>query len=589
MKNEDLRWNLDDLVRAKDFEKVFGQAIKEILLLQKEFRKLSPSVSADIFRKAVGRLEKVKDFSSKIMDFSMLYFTTHLTEDRAFGFKSKADEIDIMFTETYLELSRWLQGLPVSGMKTLDKKNQARLMKSIPKLHFMFEKLLEGKKHTLSIEEERMTTRKDTNLKSSILGLYQLIVNDYQYEFKSGKKKPIILKTSAEVSPYVHSSDPSDREGAYKAIFGPYEKDLLKHFNIYQAISKDWDENARLRGYPSPISFRNFRNDIEDKTIETVMSVCTENRHLFQEYFRIKAKALKMKKLRRYDIYAPVGGKEHRYTFKESKTKVLNIFKEFNAGFYDRARLIFDENHVDSHPRQGKRSGAFCATTAPSLTPYVLLNFNGTPTSLMTMAHELGHGIHSLYSNKLSTLVQSEPLPLAETASTFSEMLIFERLLQELKNPEEKKTLLFEKLGSSYATIIRQNYFVKFEMVAHEEIRKGITAKDLCELYMLNLKEQFGNSLDISGEFRFEWTYIPHIFRTPFYCYAYNFGELLAMSLYSIYRERGKGFIPKIEMILSSGGSERPSKLLKEVGIDINSKNFWNGSFSMIREWLKML
>lgn len=302
-----------------------------------------------------------------------------------------------------------------------------------------------------------------------------------------------------------------------------------------------------------------------------------------------KAKALGMKKLRRYDIYAPVGGKEHKYTFEESKKKVLEIFNEFTPGFHARAKLIFDEEHVDSHPRQGKRSGAFCSTTAPSITPYVLLNFNGTPNSLMTMAHELGHGIHSLYSNKLSTLVQSEPLPLAETASTFSEMLIFDRLLEEIKNPEEKKTLLFEKIGSSYATIIRQNYFVKFEVAAHDAIKKGTTAKGLCDIYSENLKEQFGSSIDISDEFRFEWSYIPHIFRTPFYCYAYNFGELLAMSLYSIYKSRGKSFIPKIEMILASGGSEKPSRLLKSIGIDINSKSFWNGSFSMIREWLKLL
>ncbi len=590
MKKEAIKWNLDDMIKEKDFDSFHKKTIRELKNLSKAIYSLSPNMKVKDFKNFIKKFEKVIALSYRVTDFSMIYFTTHLNDDKTLYYQGKSKDVSLLKEELQITFERWAKSLSVKGLKKLDTKNADRLFKAFPEFNFLLEHLRESKKHSLPLDEEKIITKKNTNLKSPLLQLYSMITNEFSYEIKLGKsRKPKKIDSVSELAKYIRSNNPAHRRAAYQAMFSPYKKNLSKLFNIYQAVVRDWSDNAAVRKYKSPISIRNFSNNIEDRTIETLMDVCSENRTVFQEYFRLKARELKVKKLKRYDIYAPIGEGAANYTFKEAKKKVFEVFKNFTPGFYNRAKLIFDDRHVDSHPRKGKRSGAFCATVTPKITPYVLLNFNGKTSDMMTMAHELGHGIHSLYSNKLSILVRSEPLPLAETASTFSEMLVFDKLVSEIKDKKAKKAFLFEKIASSYATILRQNYFVKFEIAAYNKILEGVTGEELCDLYYDNLKEQFGNSIIIPNEFRYEWSYIPHIFRTPFYCYAYNFGELLSMSLYAIYKQEGKSFIPKIERILSAGGSEKPSRLLNEIGIDINSKEFWQGSFKLVRTWIDML
>ncbi len=586
MEKQDIRWDLNDILNADDFDRNHKDLIQMIKKASANFYKLFPDMSEKEFKGFLRSYEKLLEKYSRLGNFAFLYGATHINDNKTFYYRAKASEISNLYNDYALNVTHFLMGENVKGVKRLDKKNAKRLFAIIPQLEYFFKHLQEAKKYTLSFQEERIIARKNTNLKSPLLQLYSMITNDFKYHFKPKGKKTRIIKTLGELTLNVRSSDPEMRKATYKALFKPYKENINKIFAIYQAISKDWDDNVILKKYSCPISIRNFSNDIDDKTVGTLMEVCSNNKQIFQKYFKLKAKVLKVKKLSRYDIYAPVGHHTKKYTLKEAKKKVLNVFDDFASGFCNGGKSIFDANHVDSNPRENKRSGAFCATVSTKVTPYVLLNFNGNADALMTMAHELGHGIHSLYSNKLSLLVSHSPLPLAETASTFSEMLMFDRLLSEIKDKKEKITLLFEKLGSSYATIMRQNYFVKFEIAAHNLLQKGATAEDLCKIYMENLKEQFGNSITIPSEFRYEWSYIPHIFNTPFYCYAYNFGELLSMALYSLYKEKGRSFIPKIEKILSSGSSVKPDELLKEVGIDINSKRFWQGSFKIIENWL---
>jgi len=207
-----------------------------------------------------------------------------------------------------------------------------------------------------------------------------------------------------------------------------------------------------------------------------------------------------------------------------------------------------------------------------------------------TLAHELGHGIHALYANHHSVSSQNAGLPLCETASTLLEMVMFEKLLKQAENDQVRKALLFNKMAGSFATVLRQNYFVKFEIKAHEAIERGVTGEELSDIYFNDiLKPQFGDSLSIDDSFRYEWAYLPHIVHTPFYCYAYSFGELLSLALFSEYKKQGSVFVPKIEKILAYGGSKSPQKILGEVGIDINSRAFWQGSFDIIKGWQKQL
>jgi len=231
----------------------------------------------------------------------------------------------------------------------------------------------------------------------------------------------------------------------------------------------------------------------------------------------------------------------------------------------------------------------FCATVSPKISPYVLLNHTGSLRDVYTLAHELGHGIHSLLANKHYPSIQSANLPLAETASTLGETILFEKILSKEKDKEKRKSMLWNKMADSYATILRQNYFVLFEIEAHEMISRGSNEKELADLWLKNLKHQFGKSVEVDKVFGYEWSYISHIVNSPFYCYAYNFGELLALSIYMEYKEKGNEVAKKVNRILAAGGSEDPIKLLKKEGFEVDKKEFWEKGFEVIRKWQEAL
>jgi oligoendopeptidase F len=253
------------------------------------------------------------------------------------------------------------------------------------------------------------------------------------------------------------------------------------------------------------------------------------------------------------------------------------------------AQRVFDRQHLDSEVRPGKRSGAFCLTAVPNLTPWVLLNFQGKAEDVTTMAHELGHAIHSMLAENHSIFTFHASLPLAETASTFGEMMLVDRLLQQESNEALRRDLLFRQVDDAYATIQRQAFFALFEKEAHAMIQQNAGVFDLADAYLDNLHQQFGDSVEISDIFRWEWISIPHLYNVPFYVYAYAFGQLLVLSLYKQYRMQGEAFKPHYLKILSSGGAEAPIKLLADAAIDIRQESFWQGGFVVISGLINQL
>ncbi len=246
---------------------------------------------------------------------------------------------------------------------------------------------------------------------------------------------------------------------------------------------------------------------------------------------------------------------------------------------------MIEKKHIDSELRDSKQGGAFCSTITPKIDPFVLLNFDGTIRDISTMAHEFGHAIHSVLASDKPISVQHAPLPLAETASVFGEMLLNDKIFNSVA-VSEKKILLAEQIDDFYATIMRQTYFTIFEVSAHDSISENnaTTIDELADLYLGNLKEQFGDSVKITDDFKYEWLYIPHIYHSPFYCYAYSFGNLLVMSLYQKYKNEGRDFIPKYTRILSSGGTKKPEDLLMDEGIDITKESFWQKGFDLVND-----
>jgi oligoendopeptidase F len=296
-----------------------------------------------------------------------------------------------------------------------------------------------------------------------------------------------------------------------------------------------------------------------------------------------------MDRLRRYDVYAPVAKSEKSYPFDQAVEMVLAAFQGFHPQVAGLARRVFEEKHLDSEVRAGKRGGAFCYPVVPDLTPWVLVNYQGRPDDVATLAHELGHAVHSMLAEDHNLFTYHATLPLSETASTFGEIILIDRLLEMESDENVRRDLLFRQMDDAYATIMRQAFFALFERTAHEMIKQGASVDELSNAYMENLRAQFGEVVEVSEEFRWEWVSIPHIYDRPFYVYAYAFGQLLVLALYQQFQSEGESFKPRYLKILAAGGSASPADVLTEAGIDISREEFWQGGFDVLSAMLDKL
>ena len=579
------KWNLSELAKnpkSPEFQKQVQELEKQAIRFEKIKSKLDPKMSSKKFMNILEEVESISENMSKIGGYASLSYSSDTQSDEATSLLTKMSKLGSDISNKILFFDLWWK-------TQVDDKNAKRLMKDTGELtEYLAHKRLFAK-YALSEPEEKIINTLDVTGISALVKLYDKITNAYEYKMKIGTKTKTL--TREELTNYVRSVDPKIRETAYKTILSKYEKNRGVIGEIYQNIVLNWkDEGIEIRGYDSPISMRNIGNDVDDKTIESLLSVCRKNSTVFQKFFVQKAKMLELKKIRRYDLYAPAANKikEKNYSYNKSVKLVFESLGKFSNTLEEFARKVFNENHIDSSVRQGKRDGAFCSTLTPKITPYVLVNFTGKSRDVFTLAHELGHAVHSQAAQNRSILVQDAPLPLAETASTFSELLLYDNISDKISD-DEKKIMLSEKIDDLYATILRQSFFTIFEIDAHEQIGKGTTVDEISKTYLQNIKEQFGKSVIVSEDFGIEWSCIPHFYHTPFYCYAYSFGNLLALSLFQRYKKEGKDFVPSYINILAAGGSKKPEKLLSEYGFDIRSPKFWQEGFDYVNEQVKTL
>ena len=579
------KWDLKELVKnpkSPAFEKQIKDVERQVKQFQKIRSALNPKMSSKDFQKILSELENISEKISIIGGFASLDYSADTQSDEATALMTRISKLGADVSNQMLFFDLWWK-------RSIDEKNAQRLIKESGDLkNFLRHKRLIAK-YSLSEPEEKIINTLDVTGATALVKLYDKITNAFEYEVKiKGKKKKM---TREELTSLVRNANPKIREDAYKSLLTKFTINKGVLGEIYQNIVLNWkDEGIEIRGYQSPISMRNIGNDVNDKTISSLLEVCKKNSDVFQNFFGLKAKMLGMKKLRRYDLYAPVTSKfkEKNYPYDKSVKLVLDSLNRFSSKLSDSAKTVFDQNHVDSSVRTGKRDGAFCSTLTPNITPYVLVNFTGKSRDVFTLAHELGHAVHSISASKKSILVQDPPLPLAETASTFSELLLYDNLADKIKD-DEKQIMLAEKIDDLYATIMRQSYFTIFEIDAHKQIANTTTVDELSKTYVNNLKQQFGNSIKISEDFGIEWSCIPHFYHTPFYCYAYSFGNLLALSLFQRFKKEGKDFVPSYIEILAAGGSEKPEDLLSKYGIDIMSKKFWQDGFDYVKDQVSML
>ena len=576
-------WSLDDLYKSMDDPKIeaeFEGARKSVEAFKAYREKLTADISEELFLKVIVDYESIVRMMTRLFGYAQLSFAANTQDQNAQAMVAKMDQFQAEMANESLFFNLW--------WKALDDENANRLLDASGDYRYWLVTIRNFKDFTLSEPEEKIINIKDVTGVAALNMLYDSITNRYTFKVTvDGEEKEM---TRGEVMALVRGSDPDLRANAYKELFRVYEADGPVLGQIYQAIARDWrNENINLRGFKTPISVRNLVNDIPDDVIETLLDVTRQNAKHFQRFFTLKAKRLGMDKLRRYDIYAPVEKSDKEYTFNEATDIVLDSFNEFHPKFANMAKQILDADHVDSEVRKGKMSGAFCATLNPDLTPWVLTNYQGKADDVATLAHELGHGIHSLMASEHTALTQHACLPLAETASTFGEMMLVDKLLSLESNEAVRRDLLYRQMDDAFATILRQNYFSMFEQTAHDMIAKGAQVDDIAEAYFKNLQSEFGDSVELSDEFRWEWAMVSHFFNVPFYVYAYAFGQLLVLSLYKQYQEEGEAFKPRYMKILSAGGSIAPVELLANAGIDVTTAKFWQGGYDVIEDMVAKL
>jgi oligoendopeptidase F len=577
------QWNLTGLFPAHDSAEMKA-AFENVERQVKTFEAKRPQLAADMdqgsFMDMVREMESISRLMHRIYYYANLWFAAETQDEQAVNFVSRVDQFMAEVQNRTLFFSLW--------WKSLADGDAERLMAEAGDYRYWLEQMRLFKPHTLSEPEEKIINIKDVTGANALVNLYDVITNRYVFKIEVDGEIKELTRDSLMV--YVRKPDPDLRAAAYQELYRVYGEDGKILGQMYQNRTRDWyNEQVELRKFSSPMSARNLENDLPDDVVDTLLEVCRRNASLFQRYFRLKARWLGIDCIRRYDIYAPVVKSEKTYEFDTAANMVLDSFEGFDKSVAEMAKRVFDEDHMDSEVRMGKRGGAFCASVVPGMTPYVLMNYQGRPDDVATMAHELGHAIHSMLAEHHTIFTWHASLPMAETASTFGEMMLLDKLMAEESDEEVIRDMLFRQIDDAYATIMRQAFFALFEREAHRMIREGASVQEMSKAYMENLREQFGDAVELSDEFKWEWVSIPHIYHTPFYVYAYAFGQLLVLSLYQQYKEEGESFKPRYLKILKAGGSAAPVRVLTEAGIDIHSAEFWQGGFDVIERLIEQV
>ncbi|MEW6083447.1 MAG: M3 family oligoendopeptidase [Chloroflexota bacterium] len=570
------KWNLNELFPGFDSPELnaaFDNVEEQVASFEGLRGKLKPDIDPETFLEAVRASDAMTKIVNRIYAFAGLSFAEDTQNQQAQSLLGRVQQFVAEMQNRTLFFNLW--------WKDVDDANAERLMSASGDYRYYLEEMRHFKPHTLSEPEEKVINLKDVTGSNALINLYDAITNRYVFKLKvNGKVQEL---TRAQLQPYIQGPDPKLRAAAYQEMYRVYGEDGPILGQMYQTRARDWhNENINMRKFKSPMSVRNLANDVPDEAVDALLEVTKKNAKVFQRYFKMKAKHLGVEKLRRYDIYAPVAKSDKAFDFSDAAKMVIESFSAFDPKIGELARRVFDKDHLDSEVRKGKQGGAFCASINPEDTPFVLMNYTGRARDVATLAHELGHAIHAMLASHQTTFTFHSSLPLAETASTFGEMMLTEKLLSEEEDESVRRDILFKQMDDAFATILRQIYFALFEREAHEMVQKNASVDELSAAYMANLKEQFGDSLELSDDFKWEWVSIPHIYHTPFYVYAYAFGQLLVFSLYQQFKAEGESFKPKYLKILSAGGSEAPAKILAEAGVDIRDPKFWQGGFDVL-------
>ncbi len=461
----------------------------------------------------------------------------------------------------------------------IDDKIAKNLIAKSTRYKYYLSKIFAQKKHSLSKEEEKV-----------ILKLSPVGANAFSRLFDEHlSKMRFILGDKAlneeEILSKLHDKNRATRKCAQKEMTKRLKKSAHLLGYIINIIKKEVAISRELRGYEKPESFRHIDNQISQKSVDSMIKIVESNFALVHKYYRIKSRLLGIKKLKDFDRYAPMDFEPSgEIPYSEAKDLVLQTYSDFSPTFGKIAQNAFKNGWVDSHPNADKRGGAFSHGATPSAHPFVLLNYTGGRRDIFTIAHEFGHAIHQELSKSVGYLNMDTPLTTAETASVFGEMLLFDKMKQNLGG---KELLAFYagKIEDIFSTLFRQVVMTNFERKIHAKSDE-LSVEQLSEIWQSENAKMFGDSLKLTKNYALWWSYIPHFIHSPFYCYAYSYGQLLSLALFGLYKQNKKDFVPKYTKFLSAGGSQSPKDLVAIFGFDIEDSVFWANGINEVKNLL---
>jgi oligoendopeptidase F len=436
--------------------------------------------------------------------------------------------------------------------------------------------------HLLSEKEEKLLAEKSISSQSAWARLFGEVVAALRVDLDGNEVTLDVALSRLQVA------DRDTRVAAAKAVSETLEPGLRTRGFIYNTLVYDKSVEDRLRSYPNWLASRNLANEASDESVMALIEAVRRRYDVPRRWYALKAKLMGIPKLADYDRMAPVFQEDLTFSFGEARDLVLDTYDAFAPEAGRITRQFFADHWIDAPVRPNKRGGAFCSYTVPSVHPYVMLNYTARRRDVLTMAHELGHGLHAALAQPQGVYHQGTPLTLAETASVFGETLVFERLLAATDNDDQRLSLLAERLDASMATVFRQMSMNRFEHLIHTRRRdEGELSTDrIGELWLDSQTEMFGDSVELSDGYRIWWSYIPHFINTPGYVYAYAYGQLLALSAYRRFTQEGDSFIPRYLELLAAGGSRSPEELGAIIGIDLADPGFWDAGLALIDEQL---
>ena len=438
--------------------------------------------------------------------------------------------------------------------------------------------------HLLSEPEEKILAEKAISGRDAWSRLFSELTSAIEVDLP-GAGEPVALDVALS---RLMSPDRDVRRSTAEAVTEALRPGLRTRAYILNTLLQDKAVDDRLRHYRTWIASRNLANEASDESVQALVDAVKANYDLPQRWYRLKAQLLGIDRLADYDRMAAVTGEDVEVGWSDATELVLDSFDDFSPVLGDTARRFFDGRWIDAPVRPGKRGGAFCAYTVPTVHPYVLLNYTSKRRDVLTLAHELGHGLHAYLAIGRGVLEQHTPLTLSETASVFGETLVFRRLLDAAETPASRLALLAENIEGSIATVFRQTAMNQFEDLAHTARRtEGELSVDrIGDLWQRSQEEMLGEAVEITEGYRSWWSYVPHFIGTPGYVYAYAYGQLLALSVYGRYLEEGEDFVPRYIEMLAAGGSRSPEDLAAIAGLDLRDPQFWHDGLKLVRDQL---